>query len=88
MKTKTKTKQLPVTDNVPGEELIKKHEIEDTPFMVVTTEEGSFATLGKYRLTPVYPTKQEAIDDVSKVTWNRILQIISLVNEILKTDTK
>lgn len=86
-----KTSNKPITLTVDKEkntELIQKTEVPDSPFVIVTTEEGSFAALGKYRLTEVYKTKQEAIDHVSRVTWNRIIQVISLVTEILKEAKK
>ena len=70
--------------NSNNEELIKRHEIPNSPFVVITTDEGSFGTLGKYRITEIHQNKHDAIEDTQKMTWNRIIQIISLINQILK----
>jgi hypothetical protein len=67
-------------------EQIVRTEMKDSPFIVVTTKNGSFGTLGKYRLTEVYKTKEEAIDEMSNFTWNRIVQVISLINNILNNE--
>lgn len=66
-----------------SKELINRCEIKDSPFVVVTVKEGSFGTLGKYRLTEVFKTKDEAIIAMEKITWNRIIQVMSLINNLL-----
>lgn len=62
-------------------ELIKRTEIENSPFVVITSEGKSFGTLGKYRITEVYNDIEECIDEVKKITWNRIIQVFMLLNE-------
>jgi hypothetical protein len=66
-----------------GKELVKRKEINNTPFTVITTEKGSFGTMGKYRLTEVFETEKEAITNVQKMTWNRIVQVTSLITKDL-----
>lgn len=72
-----------IIDDTKKEELIKRTEVPNSPFVVITTKEGSFGVLGKYRLTEVYATEKEAIAGTSAMTWNRIIQVMSLVNTIL-----
>jgi len=71
-------------DKTKNEEMISRFYIPDSPFVVITTKDGSFGTLGKYRLTHEYKSKEQCIYEVQKITWNRIIQVISLINEILK----
>lgn len=84
-----KTKELKNTEqNVKNEdslnsnyELVRRTEIKDTPFTVITTEEGSFIVMGKYRLTEPFKTEEEAMDEGEKMTWNRIVQVVMLLWE-------
>jgi hypothetical protein len=67
---------------------VTRTEIDDTPFTVVTTKNGSFGILGKYRITEFYTDKEQCIQEVKKMTWNRILQVVSLVFTILNDEEK
>lgn len=60
-------------------ELIKRTEVENTPFTVITIENESFVTLGKYRLTEKFETEKEAIESASKITWDNIMQVITIM---------
>ncbi len=62
-------------------ELIRRTDIEDTPFTIVTTTEGSFGTMGPWRLTHVYKDEEQCKRDLVAVTWNRIVQVIGLITE-------
>lgn len=70
--------------NSNSEELIERTEIKDSPFVVTTVGVGSFVTMGKYRLTEVFDRKEEAIQNAELITWNRLIQVIILLNEELK----
>lgn len=63
-------------------ELIERHHIEDSPFMVITNNEDglSYGVMGKYRMTELYNSKEECIEEMSKITWNRIIQVIICLN--------
>lgn len=67
------------------EELIQRIEVKDTPFTVVTTEEGSFGCMGKWRLTEVKETQREIKEELAAMTWNRILQVTMLLCEEIYT---
>lgn len=63
-------------------ELIKRMDVQDSPFMVITTEGKSFGVLANYRITQEWDTEEEAYKDVQEITWNRIIQVITILNEI------
>ncbi len=65
------------------EELVKRQDVPDSPFTIVTTEEGSFLTMGKYRISEPADLK-EIIKESKKITWNRLIQVMMLVGENMK----
>lgn len=69
-----------------NEELIKRTEVKDTPFMIISTEGKHFGVLGQYRITEEYNDFAQCKKDLTKFTWNRAIQVISLVNQILKNN--
>ncbi|AXH74909.1 MAG: hypothetical protein [Microviridae sp.] len=82
------TRKQPSTGlNEQGEELVQRDEVENTPFIVITINNESFGTFGKYRITETYHTKQQCKAELKAITWNRIVQIMTLVNEIMKEQT-
>ena len=68
-------------DSGPKEELIERHEIPNSPFEVITTNGKSFGTMGNYRLTQP-GSKKQIKKELEKITWNRIIQIVMILNEI------
>lgn len=85
----TKVKQLHT--NVNGtdkknssekEELIKKENVKDTPFEIITIDGESFGAMGDYRLTEKKGSKKEIKKELSAITWNRIIQIIMILDEV------
>jgi len=63
-------------------ELIKKTDVENSPFQVVTTEQGSFGTMGQYRLTEVFENENEAIEEMKTITWNKIVQVMMVLIDL------
>lgn len=61
------------------EELIKVDNITGTPFTTVTTDDGTFVAMGKYRLTDVYEHKEDAILQASTNNWEFILSVMYAV---------
>ena len=70
-------------DQKKGEELLEKIDIDNSPFQVVSTDGGKsyFGVMGQYRLTEPYESKEECIKEVSEINWNRVIQVILLLNE-------
>lgn len=57
-------------------ELITNEQIENTPFKIHGIENEWFITLGDYRITQNYLTKDEAIKHLETHKWNVVLQMI------------
>jgi len=70
--------------NSDKEELIKRTYVIDSPFVIITTDGKSFGTLNKYRITELYDTVEEVNEELGKITWNRLIQVMMIVNETLK----
>ena len=65
------------------ETTLSRHDVEDSPFVVIGNEENGFVgTMGKYRITEEYQSVDECKDELSKITWNRIIQVLVLINQI------
>lgn len=66
---------------------ITRHDIKDSPFVIVGNEKGWVGTMGKYRITEPYDNKEDCEEELKEITWNRIVQIIIIINELnLKQD--
>ncbi len=70
-----------------GKELVKRESIEDSPFEVVTVNGESFGAMGEYRLTE-RGTAEEIKEQLTKITWNRIVQCIMILEEIRNKQIK
>ena len=72
-------------------ETISRKEIKDSPFNIITVDGESFGVMGDYRLTEKAGTVKEVEKQLKKITWNRIIQVIMLLDEMknnLKTNKK
>ena len=76
--------------NKDSSETIKREDVKDSPFTIITIEGKSFGTMGEYRLT-----EEGNIKDIRKqlktITWNRVIQVVMLLDEMknnLKTKKK
>lgn len=67
-----------------NEELIQRVQIPESPFTVITTDNKSFGVMGEYRITEDYETKKEVIVELEKITWNRMVQVFMILNEVTK----
>lgn len=89
IKSNTSTQSLENQDkenlNSKGTELVKRVELKDTPFMMVsvqdenTNEVRHFGTMGKWRVTELYDKQSKVQTELEKVTWNRLMQVIGIV---------
>ncbi len=84
----TKVKQLHT--NVNGmdkqksgkEELVKREKIKNSPFEIITQQGKSFGIMGDYRVTEQYEKKAEVKKELKEITWNRIVQVIMILDEV------
>lgn len=89
--TKTKHGELLATQNnveeIPKDDYSEATgvvSIEGTPFKLVTVEEGSFLSLGTYRLHEPRETKEEALAYMEDNKWDLILHMILILEETRK----
>lgn len=64
-------------------ELIKKVPMDNTPFTIITIDGKSFGTFGRYKITEDYENDKQVKAELEKMTWNRVIQIMTLVHTIL-----
>ncbi len=65
-----------------NEELIKRVQIKDSPFEVITQDGYSFGVMGNYRLTEKSNDAKDIEKQLKKITWNRIIQIVMILDEV------
>ncbi len=65
-----------------GEEMIKRKNVKDSPFEIITIEKESFGVMGEYRITEKHKTIAKVKEELEKITWNRIVQVIMILNEV------
>lgn len=70
-----------------NEELVKRKDIKDTPFEVITINDKSFGTMGQFRLTENLNSIKEVEKELKEITWNRLIQVIMILDE-LKSNLK
>ena len=62
---------------------LTRQDVDNSPFVVIGNDEnGWVGTMGKYRLTEEFETLDECKEDLKEITWNRIVQVLVLINQI------
>jgi|SaaInlStandDraft_1057018.scaffolds.fasta_scaffold09750_2 translation elongation factor P/translation initiation factor 5A len=85
-KSETLLTNVEEQDKQTSSETISREEVKDSPFHVITIDGESFGIMGDYRLTEKM-SKEKVKKELKKITWNRIIQVIMLLDEI-KTNLK
>jgi hypothetical protein len=49
---------------------------------VITKNGQSWGAMGQYRLTEVENDRKKVKRELTKITWNRVIQVIMILNEI------
>ena len=83
-KLQPSAKKVNKEDSGAKEELIERYAIKDSPFEVITRNGESWGVMGQYRLTEVGNNKKKVKRELEKITWNRIIQVTMILNEINK----
>ena len=52
------------------------------PHKIITIDGESFGVMGDYRLTEKSADESEVIKELEKITWNRIVQVVMLLEEV------
>ncbi len=71
-----------VNNNASGNETIVRKEMENSPFTIITIENESFGVMGQYRLTETFKSRKEVEEELNKMTWNRLVQVFMILNEL------
>jgi hypothetical protein len=68
-------------------EIFSKTPVENTPFLVIHNEEQkiAFGVFGQYRITKDFNNPEEVKDELTNMTWDKIITVMSLVYEMLKS---
>ena len=72
---------LNTTDNRDFSNSYEFENIENSPFTIVKHENEYYGVIGNHRLTESYENKEELKEELLKITWDRLLQVIWAVNE-------
>ena len=67
--------------------MIERFPIKESPFTVITLEENvHFGVMGEYRVTEEMKSRGEVEDSLRLITWNRIIQVMMIIEEIKSKD--
>lgn len=67
-------------------EIIERFPVENSPFTVISIDNRHFGVMGEYRMTEDYESRGECEDELKCITWNRIIQVLMVINEITNKD--
>ena len=62
--------------------LIDIQVLKDTPFGTVTIEGRSFGVIGQNRITEEYEDVKKLKEDLKKINWNKIVNVIWIVCDL------
>lgn len=78
---------MSVSEDQPKEhsgKIIEREQIPDSPFTLITIDEGSFIAMSKYRITDYYKTKEEALEQVNVANWDFLVTTMITVMRLEK----
>ena len=85
--TSTNVKEADNKDSLKTE-MIERNEIKGTPFTIISTNGEHFGVMGSYRITENMNSVGEVEDELKCITWNRIVQVMMILNELKETASK
>ena len=70
-----------------GTELVERWQMPDSPFTVITLEgKKHFGVMGEYRVTEEMKSRGEVENELKCITWNRIIQVMMILEDIKSKD--
>ena len=69
-----------------NKQLIERFPIKETPFTVISLEDKHFGVMGEYRMTEDFKNRGECEDELKTITWNRIIQVVMVLEQIRQND--
>ena len=81
---------MEIKRNENPEEIFTKEQIKDTPFLVIYNPDKklAFGVFGQYRITKDFENPEEVKNELTNMTWDKIITVMSLVYEMLKSQEK
>ena len=61
---------------------LKIESIENTPFSTVSQTGEHFGAIGKHKITESFKTIEELKEELTKMSWDRIVQVVWAITEI------
>ena len=65
-----------------NKEMIERESIKDTPFEIISMDGYHFGVMGSYRLTEKENSKKTIKKDLERITWNRLIQVVMVLNQV------
>jgi len=80
---------MEITKNENPTEIYSKTPVENTPFLIIYNEEQkiAFGVFGQYKITKDFNNPEEVKDELTNMTWDKIITVMSLVYEMLKSQS-
>lgn len=81
---------MEIRRNQNPEEIFSKEQIKDTPFLVIYNPDKklAFGVFGQYRITKDFENPEDVKNELTNMTWDKIITVMSLVYEMLKSQEK
>lgn len=81
---------MEIKRNKNPQEIFTKEQIKDTPFLVIYNPDKklAFGVFGQYRITKDFENPEEVKNELTIMTWDKIITVMSLVYEMLKSQEK
>jgi hypothetical protein len=74
-------------NNSKSSELVERWQIPNSPFTVITIEgEKHFGVMGEYRVTEEMESRGAVEDELKCISWNRIIQVMMILDQIRSKD--
>ena len=72
------------------EEIFSKEQIKDTPFLVIYNPDKkiAFGVFGQFKITKDFENPEDVKNELSNMTWDKIITVMTLVYEMLKSQSK
>jgi hypothetical protein len=75
--------QQDMLDTMDNKKSFEVKEIENTPFTIIKDDNKYFGVIANNKITEDYTTEKECLEELLKVDWNRITQVIVTIVEKL-----
>lgn len=79
----TKSEKLHLNvEEIKEQSLIEREKVESSPFEIISMEGYHFGVMGDYRITEKDNDKEVVKEQLEKITWNRLIQVIMILDEL------